>query len=312
MTQPEADSSNSSDAIDALVRSYLDGEAANTDAGPLIARVRRDHPTNCHQTGADLALHHKRKRRPLGWSLVTVVVLIGALAGTWLADPFQASAANLLRNVLTEHAREVDRCYRVEFTPDPEFWDGQNQLDGPSQSVLWTRGDRFWAECTIGRIQLRVGRQADGTLWVSPSLAKGIRFLEGQSQLPDQIAMLCAINAMTLSSLVDDVLTDFELQRLSNQSDQLMTLRAELKPGRRHPFLSSAQLDIEPGSNLLVGLTLETVAEGRRRGTITFTLLDRTPQKDEQYNLLTHLQPGAEMELHRFGKGKVEEELNQQ
>ena len=116
----------------------------------------------------------------LGWSAVAATIVIGAFLGGRYFNPAAANAATILRQVRVTHARGVDRCYRVHYAPDPRYWDGTKVLEGPSESVLWTRGDRFWSDCSIGHIRLAIGREEDGTLWVSPSRKKGIRFAGGR------------------------------------------------------------------------------------------------------------------------------------
>src|SRR5690606_36430072 len=103
--------------------------------------------------------------------------------------------------VQERHSQSVDRRYHVQFAPAPGFWNGRNMLKGPSETVLWTRGDRFWADATIGTLKLVYGRGDDGHLWVSPEPSKGIVFSESPEAIPDEVAMYCSINAMTVPAL---------------------------------------------------------------------------------------------------------------
>ena len=234
---------------------------------------------------------------------MTVVAVVVAFFGSRYLSPVPASAASVLRSARTAHSRSIDRCYRVQYAPDPRYWDGTNKLEGPSESVLSTRGDRFWADCSIGDIKLAVGREADGTVWVSPSRKKGIRFPKDDSPLPKEVAIICNINSMTVPRLVDDVLAAFDL-RAAGDGLQERTGRpassGRVKPGRSHPMLSTALLEIDAENHLLVRLVLWTVRDGRPRGTVTYTLLDTATQGDEQYRLRSHLDPDANIEIHRF------------
>ncbi|MEJ7639320.1 MAG: hypothetical protein WKF75_15420, partial [Singulisphaera sp.] len=124
-------------------------------------------------------------------------------------NPAAASAATILRQVRVAHARGVDRCYRVHYAPDPRYWDGAKTLEGPSDSVLWTRGDRFWSECAIGQLRLAIGREEDGTLWVSPSRKKD-RFAGGNRNCRKR-SRCSATLVLTVSAAMDDVLVDFDL-----------------------------------------------------------------------------------------------------
>jgi hypothetical protein len=151
--------------------------------------------------------------RALAWTAVTTVAaLVMALAAGRLLTPHSASAAGLLQSMQSQHSRSIDHCYRVEFQPDPDRWDGSNKLSGPSSSLMWTRGDRFVSDCRIADLTLTLGREADGVFWVSPSPAKGIRFTNDASQLPGDIAVLSAVNSMSFTRLVDEVLADFDLR----------------------------------------------------------------------------------------------------
>lgn len=300
------------DQVDRLVRAHLDQLASRIDARDLRARI-----------GSELGLGGEDVVRPAGrrrmglsntyvWPAVAAVLLLGSFLGVRWLQPERASAAHVLAAVRDHHSREVDRCYRVRFIPHPEFWDGQNQLNGPSETILWTRGDRFWADCTIGDLRLSFGRQADGSIWVSPSPKKGIRFVDAPSQLPDPVATICAINAMTFSSLVDDVLADFDLAMQPKEGTRGrgdVVLRADLKPGAVHPLISSAKLEIDREDHLLVRLEMQLLDEGRPKGSATFELLDRGSRPDGQYELESHLDADATLECHQFGKGKVEQSL---
>jgi hypothetical protein len=288
------------EALDRLVRAHLDREAARTDASDLEARIR---------AGLRPEVRDRRWSRPLGWSLAAAAIVLGAfLGGRWLS-PTEANAAILLRNVRAVHARGVDRCYRVHYAPDPRYWDGRKKIDGPSESVLWTRGDRFWSDCAIGDIRLAIGREEDGTLWVSPSRKKGIRFPGGDSQLPREVAVLCDINSLTVPALMDVVLADFDV-RAEGQSSPAggatSLVWARLKPGHSHPLIATALLEIDARSGALIRLVLWTVRDGRPRGTVTFALFDSTVRSDDDYRLKSHLDPDAEIEVGSFGRGEAD------
>ena len=178
-------------------------------------------------------------------------------------------------------------------------------LEGPSESVLWTRGDRFWSDCSIGDIRLAIGREEDGTLWVSPSRKKGIRFAGGDSQLPKEVAVLCDVNSLTVPALMDEVLADFDLRAegpSSHAAEATSLVWARLKPGRSHPLISAALLEIDARSGALLRLVLWTVREGRPNGTVTYTLFDSATRGDDDYRLESHLDPGAEVEIQSFGR----------
>jgi len=296
-------------SVEGLVRSCLDRETARTDATDLLARIRSDAAASPDENASFIATagqtFRQRWPRRFAWSALSVAAVVIAFFGGRYFSPASASAATILRSVRTAHAGGGDRCYRVQFAPDPRYWDGKNKFDGPSESVLWTRGDRFWSDCSIGEHKLKIGRDEDRTLWVSPSRSKGIRFPDAASPLPTEVVLICAINSMTVPSLVDDVLKDFDLRAeapTGNSDSPSSLIWAKLKPGREHPLLSAAMLEIDAQSDILVRVVLWMLRDGRPNGTVTYTLLDQTAQDDVQYRLESHLDPDASIEIHSFQK----------
>src|SRR5690606_36854788 len=106
----------------------------------------------------------------------------------------------------------LDRCYSVQYTPDARYWDETKWLEGPSHSLLWTRGDRFWSACTIGEWEVQIGRQRDGALWLCSTRQRGVEFRSAPEDLPQEVALLCAANALTVPRLEQEVLADFDLR----------------------------------------------------------------------------------------------------
>lgn len=295
------------EAIDSLVREHLDREAARIDANPLLERMRGDLAEVEPVRSAEASPEEPRRSvgRRFAWSIATACAVVVAFLSGRYFSPSTANAASILRSVRTAHSLGVDRCYRVQFAPDPRFWDGKNKLEGPSESVLWTRGDRFWSDCTIADHRLKIGRDEDRTLWVSPSRGQGIRFPDASAPLPKEVAVICAINAMTVPALVDDVLADFDLRAEEPSADAAAPTRlvwAKRKPGRTHPLLSAAMLEIDARNDVLVRLVLWMERDGRPNGTVTYTLLDLATQSDDRYRLESHLDPDAKIERHTFPK----------
>lgn len=308
MSDPEG---RDKEAVDRLVRAHLDRVTERTDATKLHARLRAGLLPPARPGVAPARVGHaagrpaRRWSGSLGWSVAAATIAIGAFLGGRHLNPSAANAATILRQVRVTHAGGVDRCYRVHYAPDPRYWDGTKTLEGPSESVLWTRGDRFWSDCSIGPIRLAIGREADGTLWVSPSRQKGIRFAGGDSQLPREVAVLCDVNSLTVPALMDDVLVDFDLHAEGSSSPgrgATSVVWARLKPGRSHPLISTALLEIDARGGALLRLVLWIVREGRPNGTVTYTLIDGARRGDDDYRLESHLDPGAEVEIHSFGR----------
>lgn len=296
------------EAVDRLVRGYLERDAETTDASALVARVRssRVRP-QAAGVGASAAAPAgrpaRRWSRSLAWSASAALALVVAFLGGRHVGSDAANAAVVLTDVQAAHSRAIDRCYRVQYSPDPRYWDGTKKLDGPSHSILWTRGDRFWSDCTIGDIRLNIGREDDGTLWVSPSRQKGIRFEPRESRLPEAVALICAINSMSVPRLVDDVLAGFDVRAdgpLGRSGSTRTLVWATLKPGETHPLLSHALLEIDTESDVLVRLVLWMVRDGRPNGTVTYTLIESGARGDEQYQMSSHLDEDAVIQNQSF------------
>lgn len=306
MTDPER---REDEAVDRLVRAHLERAAERTDATKLFSRIREGPQPPARFDGASPTVRHATARLArrwpgsLGWSAVAAAMVVGAFLGGRYFHPSAANAATILRQTRVAHERGVDRCYRVHYAPDPRYWDGKNVLAGPSESVLWTRGDRFWSDCSIGRVRLTIGRDEDRAFWISPSRKKGIRFAGEGSQLPKEVAVLCDVNSLTVPALMDDVLVDFDLSTegpAPNGRGASSVVWARPKPGRSHPLISAALLEVDGRGGDLLRLVLWITREGRPNGTVTYTLIEAATRSDEEYRLESHLDPDAQVEVQRF------------
>lgn len=292
--------------LDPLVREYVERQAASLDAGPLIERIRERQKQGVApaENFADTRLKKRNDRKSSWfryvpwWGLSTLAIVVAFFFGRQF-ESSSANAAVILRDVQLEHARNVDHCYRVRFDPDPRYWNPGNPLTGPSISCLWTRGDRFWADCEIGTIRFKMGREAHGSVWIIPSQDKGIRFSNLPENLPRTVDQICQINSMSVPRLVHDVLADFDLTSHNTRDfsgKETTVIWAQLKPGRTNSLLRHALLEIDARTNILVRLVLWTVDEGKPRGTVAFTLLESATLDDRQYELESHLVSGATIE----------------
>lgn len=323
MSEPE---SPLDQALDRLLADHLDRAEQRTDARSLLQRVRQSRENEAAivasissplppSSGAmqtetvHLAQPNTATRcvpqtflpRWLTGAALAAAVLLAALLAVRSSDTANASLA--LRDLRSVHLGQLDRCYRVQYTPDPRYWDETNRLEGPSHSLLWTRGDRFWSECTIGELQLRIGRQRDGALWLRSTPQRGIEFRSAPADLPQEVALLCAANSLTVPRLVEEVLADFDL-RAAAPADQSgaagLVVWAALKPGRVHPVVSAALLEIDSADHSLTRLVLWMVRDGQPRGTVTYTFLESGRLDESQYELRSHLDEDAPIEQQQF------------
>ncbi len=297
--------------VDRLVASYLERQAEALDVSQLRSRIEQqfaDSPAGDERVASpsETSPLPARRTNRVGWIVATAVASAIAFWGGHYFGPGTANAESVLQNVRVVHAQPIDRCYRVHYAPDSRYWDGENKLYGPSQSILWTRGDRFQADCVIADLELKIGRNAGGQLWVG-SVNQGILFTGSETRLPKELETLCAINAMTVPRLVDDVLADFDLrseERSATSSKGTTLVWADLKEGRSHPLLSAALMEIDPEQNAILRLVIWVVRDGRPNGTVTYTFIESDRRSDDLYELDSHLAEGADIDVREFGTSR--------
>lgn len=295
--------------IDRLLESYLDRQAAEIDVANVRSRLE---PMLAASANVDTAVPKvarervesaTRRRSNVAWALATTLALALAFWGGRYVGPASANAATVLRSAKEVHSRPIDRCYQVHYVPGDRYWDGVNTLLGPSQSILWTRGDRFQSDSTIGDHHFVIGRDSDRRLWISSSPKKGLILSDESERLPKNLETLCAINSMSLPSLMDDVLADFDTRaedRLLSNGKPVTIIWANPKPNRTHPLISAAVLEIDTKSKTISRLVIWLLRDERPHGTVTFTLTDQGQRDDETYQLKSYLDQDADIEIHRL------------
>ncbi len=301
MTEPETD------PIDQLVRSYLDDQASRVDAEGLLSRISDDQNLDSVRPRPAGTSATRRRFLWMAWWPSIVTLIVGAFLVGRSFQPSSASASTLLRSVQEVHQRGGDRCYRVLHVPEPSALSGPNSKSLGSESLLWTRGDRFWSDCRIGETRLKIGRDVDGALWLAPSRKKGVRFPPDDPAFPKDLETLCQISSVTVPVLLDRVLADFDLRTeapLAHTGNQRRLVWARLKPGRTHSFLSAASLEVDQETDVLVRMVLWLQKNDRPNGTVTYSLMEQPPPGDESYRLESHLDPDATIEEQSFQKPK--------
>src|SRR5205814_8179325 len=90
------------------------------------------------------------RRRAVGWGLWGLATAApGGLAFLgghyfWPA-PLKASAEAIIRDAKRTHDLNLDRCYLVQSVPEPNsVLTHYPRLAQRRETLLWTRGDRFW------------------------------------------------------------------------------------------------------------------------------------------------------------------------
>ena len=162
----------------------------------------------------DLAALPQRRWRPTKASWAAAVSLAVLMVGgsvMWLGQA-KASPSDLVRQALGAHSATLDRCYRVEIRAES----GRREAVGaglPAQpeTLLWTRGDRFWNQIRVGEQLVAWGRDEQGGVWFTLSPEAGARL--AREEVPEPLALACELRSLELESLLRSILADFDLRR---------------------------------------------------------------------------------------------------
>jgi hypothetical protein len=227
----------------------------------------------------------------LGWGVAAAAALLAALfGGRNLSPPAQASPESLVRDARAAHALPIDRCYQVETIPDPEGPLMRHPLLAQTRLTrLWTRGDRFWIESTNPDRPWAWGRDDQGTVWIAAGQERGVRF--ERDEVPEVLGIICDVCGMRTETLLDEVLSGFELRHEAGAPPGAQRIRAV--PRGRAAGLREAVLDVEESTRLLRRLQLQRMLGGKPLATVTCTLVESRPQADALYQLEGHLDLGA-------------------
>ncbi len=299
MSEPRPDPA---DNVDRLVRAYLERRAEGVDARRVLARLKGGTGDATSGAGAP-ARRSVFWRRSWPWA-VSAAILLAFFGGLYLGPrPARASAEALVRQARAAHALPLDRCYLVQTRAERAVFDHNLMFLVPPQTRLWTRGDRFWIESALPGHTWAWGRDDRGRLWFARSPKEGVRFEADEADeadLPPQLAVTCDVNSMRLETLLDEVLADFDLERADAPAGEPRVVRARPKPGRGHPTLREAVLEIDAESNVLRRVVLSRALRGRPLARVTFTLIDAAPQPDASYQLEGHLDADASVFTREF------------
>lgn len=265
--------------VDDAVRAYLRQQQEQCDPTAGLRRVR----ATLEQPAAPT------RRRFLRRGLVSAaaVVLAAVLFGSWYTGSAQGREEKLVRQALQTHSQPVDRCYAVETKLDPGTLEPRFPLWAAIRHMkLWTRGDRFYVDLTIGQRAWSMGSDKDGGMWLAVNPQRGVRYEAGE--VPDHLARLRDVYSMRVETLLHEVLADFDLKSQPAEAG-VERIQAELKSGHTHPTLHSATLDIDAETKVLRRVVLHRGVAGRPVSAATFTLVDTQTLPDSRYELEGHL-----------------------
>ena len=267
--------------IDGLVRAHLENQARGIDPKPLSARI-----WDAMERRA--AAPRKAFFRGLSWAAAAAVLLLAFFGGSWIR-PVRASPATIVREAQKAHHLPLDRCYLVEVQKEPDTAD---ETAPWRQTRLWSRGDRFWIESTNPRARWAWGRDEKGGIWMASGQGHGIRF--DPDETPRWLSTTCDIMSMRLETLLDEVLRDFDLAREpapAGTASSGIVIRADPRPGRPHPRIGGALLEIDAETRVVRRLVLKRSRQYQAVATVTYTLVETAARDLDLYQIEGHLQP---------------------
>ncbi len=291
--------------VDGLVRAYLTRIEQTVDSPRMIERIVADVEGTAERlpsggallpSGASYPSRRRWRRWPWGVAGAAAILLVALLLlqlGT-----AQASPEALVREARAAHALPVDRCYLIETE-----WQGAAPrrdfpLLAPDGVRLWTRGDRFRIESTVGKGPVSWGRDEQGRIWLAVLPRVGVRFDEGEA--PESLAFACDVYSLRLETLLDVLLKEFDLHREPG-ADRTATqhIIATLKPGGQGRFMRSARLEVDSESKVVKKLVLDRVFPHGFAATVTLTLVESTVLNEASYELEGNLK--APYRIHSRG-----------
>jgi hypothetical protein len=243
---------------------------------------------------APSTLRGKRFRVPWGWAIAASVVFSALLGSLMFFSSGTASAATVVQRALKAHAAQLDRCYRLEVCGGKRAVSPRKQ-----ESLLWTRGDRFWNHIEADGKSVAWGRDEAGGVWFALSRKEGARL--AVNEVPDALQTACELRSLELESLLRTILADFDLRRapMSGGGDLIY---AERMRGRVSKYCS-ALLEINAESGVLRRVELHREREGRVVATLTASLVESRLQDETAYTLEGHLDADAALYDRDNGRG---------
>jgi hypothetical protein len=139
---------------------------------------------------------------------------------------------------------------------------------GARRAVIWVRGDQFVAEPGLAGIGAW-GRDAEGRIWIAPTRQVAARFTPDEVPLGLQEA--AQVRGLELDQLLGGVLADFDLAWADpSPGSQHKTITATRRTPPRPFQVASAELVVEPETNLIHSLTLRRMLPAGGLATVAF------------------------------------------
>lgn len=293
-----------------LMRRYLDGVASLAETQELEALIVKDASMRqdfLRYTHLDSALAGFRRSQPsvtaprrsvwLSWRPLAAaagLMLTALIVGLIFSSLTQASAAAVVQHALKAHTALLDRCYRVEVRGA-----ARTVVPRSQESLLWTRGDRFWNQIEADGKSVAWGRDEAGGVWFALSRKEGARL--AANEVPEALAQACELRSLEMESLLRTILADFDLRREPTRSGADV-IHAELKAGSVSKY-RSALLEVDAESGVLRHVELYREHQGRVVAVISAALVEPSLQDETNYTLEGHLDADARVYDRENGRG---------
>lgn len=285
------------DLLNQWVADHLEAEAAQVNVPGLWSRLqhRLRQPTTVVEPSRPVSGGFLRRAR---WSMALAASLLLLILGTLNWSSSSAQAETLVRQAQAKQRLAVDRCYKIHTELFGSYREKFPILNQAGFELIHTRGDRFWVEARrqepkgpFARPGLRWGRDESGRTWVAVSPRLGLRF--EPDEVPAALDFFMAIRGADLDGIFKGLLTDFDLRFEASDEGGVRRVAAQLRSGRSHGSLKSAEISIRGGDQELEELVLHRVLLNQPFAQVHLRREPDRPQPDENYRLETHLLKNA-------------------
>jgi hypothetical protein len=243
------------------------------------------------------------------WAAAAAAVATLFLVSLAMVPKAAASPMELVQRALAACQALLDRRYTVEIEPNTVLRRGPfRQRTATPASTLWVRGSQFVQifDSPVGKLVW--GRDVEGAVWFTLSERAGAIFKAGE--VPEQLEEICELRTLDLQNLLENLLSDFELEQSSQERDNYR-IEARPKPGRKSSKFGPVELEMERGTSLVRRASVERLIEGRTVAVVSFSLEEVASQNDSLYEMKTYLQPDAEVLDRSSRRGRRSELLRE-
>jgi len=287
--------------VDALVRQYLEADAATVDVELLEREITA-------RVGEATAVRPAVAPRLLGvialagaWATAAVVLVAVTAALYVTLRPEPAGAYALVSAAQQSLEKGPDRCYRVEGRL-PEGWLKANPLlQVGAGATVWTRGDRFVVTSNSvatgdGKVDVCWGQDEAKIFWF---IAGSTGFSFTPRDTPPILTRTRMYLALNPRQLLNRFLKDFDLTIIKDREHEgrpIVRVWATRKPESKDIVFDTAWIEIDPRTKLIRRLEVErNVGNQALPFGLTFTFVEQASLPASKYQAQSHLPAGGEL-----------------